>query len=146
MKTHTFLFNEGRWQAYGFMCNGNKKCTPVVGEAVIVHDNQVWLNKGRMRPVLDDSREYLNVYEIAPFAHGSRGTDFSSHNPALGTIKGRLTVQDDVIVSEFRSEDGKHYGKETLRIVDDSTYENRGELFADETVVSSWEVTLHRVE
>lgn len=55
-------------------------------------------------------------------------------------------VVGDTILSSYATADRAHTGAETVRMVDERRYESRGYLMAGDTLVSSWEITLTRVE
>lgn len=136
---HTYIFEEGTWVAHGWLALDDGQETEVTGEAKIVHAPKLWLMKSRMA-------QFSNCYEIMPFLPGSWSTEWSCENSVVGRFIGLFSVVGDVILSTFASDEGNLSGVEYLHMVDSDRYENRGVLFAGQQRISSWAVTLYRVE
>jgi len=90
----------------------------------------------------DRETAFVNNYRVVPFEPHQVDTTWTSSNPALGAMTGRFAVVEDVILSLFRSADGRCSGSECLRQVNIHTYRDRGVLYRDERLVSCWAVHL----
>jgi hypothetical protein len=117
----------------------------VFGETAIEHGDKVWSLNGFMELKRDEPVRFYNNYTIQPILPGRDHTAWTSVNPSLGTLVGRFMIVGDIILSRYRSEDGKYSGTESLRMVDPKTYENRGFAFQESNKLSSWQVTLERI-
>ncbi|MBP2655206.1 MAG: hypothetical protein H6Q73_2775 [Firmicutes bacterium] len=137
---HTFIFLPGTWNVNGkyYDINGNE--TLVQGESVIIHSDNLWLNKGYMKLLGDEPIEIRNQYEIIPFQQDF--TTWESFNPSIGRLTGRFMVVDDTIISLCVSEDGNYSGSECMIKVSDMLYKSRGFAFKDNEKLSSWSVEL----
>ena len=136
--THTYLLEEGTWTAQSSLVTEDGQELSGTGESKIVHHQGHWIIDARMGDI-------RNRYEITPFPPGSRATEWTSENPAMGRFLGMFCIVDDTILSTFKSEDGALSGVESVRMIDADHYENRGALFAGARRISSWTVTLRRV-
>lgn len=134
---HTFLFEEGRWQARGTLSTAGGGDEEVCGVTTIRHTAEAWLMEARMG-------SYENRYRIEPFAPERPWTPWSSRSPAAGRVRGRFSVVDDSILSMFTSDDGRFAGFEYLRRISDDCYECRGSFFKGPHRVSAWTVRLSR--
>lgn len=144
---HTFLFEEGGWEAEGTYLPAEGPPIPARGRTEIIHGDDVWINDGRL--VIGEGearREIRSTYRIRPFPAGARSTSWVSENPALGELRGTFAVVGDTILSVYRAADGAALGSESLRRVDADIYENRGVLRVEDGGVSTWAVRLTRVE
>jgi hypothetical protein len=116
----------------------------MAGHTVILHSEGIWSLTGKIRLTGEETVEIVNDYRIIPFPPGELQTTWTSHNPALGILKGRFVVISDTILSSFESDDRQFRGTEWLRRLDADNYENRGVLFAGEKLLSAWAADLRR--
>lgn len=143
---HTFLFTEAAWRAEGTYLVPEGETLPASGRTVVTHADGVWINDGTLRVEAPDGPgEIRSVYRIEPFGPGERSTSWTAENPVLGELRGTFAVVGDTILSVYRSADGGASGSESLRRVDDDSYENRGLLRAADGEVSAWDMRLTRV-
>ena len=87
----------------------------------------------------------FNRYQIKPFEDDKDYTTWVSDNPDLGKLNGNFIIVNDIIISQFRSENSKYSGSEMLLFIDDDQYQNWGTLFNGSDKMSSWEVMLERI-
>ncbi len=144
MTRHTFLLQEGEWDATGAYWTDQGAEFSVEGHTSITHGRMHWVNNGYMRLLLTEPVEFQNRYQIQPFADGSDWTTWTSHNPTLGVLRGTFMVVDDCILSSYTSEDGRHSGMETMLLIDPCTYRCWGFTFSAGRKLSSWAVVLRR--
>ncbi len=143
---HTLFFQEGIWHAKGQYHDEEDRPVAAEGETKITHLQGKWLNEGKLKLLGDNPAEFQNAYEIVPFKDGEDTTEWNSINSPLGTIRGKLMVIDDSIISVFRSEDGLYSGSEYMLQTDARNYKARGFLFRGDRKISSWSVELHKAE
>jgi len=144
---HTFILQEGKWQATGHYFDDQGKAIPIEGSARITHLKQFWLNESRMKLLLEDkSIGIVNDYEITPFEEGSDTTVWKSLNPSLGYLYGKFVIVGDSILSICASKQGTYTATEYLVKVADDHYRNMGAFFRGDQKVSSWEVELKKTE
>lgn len=141
---HTFLLDEGEWDAHGHYWSDLGVEFVVEGHTSITHGRMHWASDGFMRLVLPDPVEFRNRYEIEPFQPGVDWTSWVSHDPAVGTLRGTFMLVDDCILSSYSSDDGCHTGTEAIVRVEECLYHARGFAFASGRKLSSWSVVLHR--
>jgi hypothetical protein len=142
---HTYLFKQGLWSADGNYYDSDGREFPVRGETRIKHGDGKWLLNGTMCLFGDEQNTFSNSYEIDLFEPGRLYTSWVSFNPAIGSMSGRFAVVDDTILSEFRSDDGRFSGAESLRQISRHKYRSRGMLFEGGKMISLWTVTLEMV-
>ena len=140
---HTFILKPGQWDTAGVIQDAAGTETPVQGYANISHAPDIWLNESGMTPVSGGER-ITNTYTIQPPAKPGAPMRWSSHNPALGALRGRFVFVGDTIVSIFDTEDGLHSGTELMKQVADDKYVNVGVLLEQGEKVSSWAIELRR--
>ncbi|MBR9999546.1 MAG: hypothetical protein KFF73_11275 [Cyclobacteriaceae bacterium] len=143
---HTYLFETGKWKAIGTYFDENGIPVNVTGESSMDVTKKIWTLHGFMELQLDDPIKIFNRYIIKPFDPQKDHTTWISENPALGKLKGRFTIVNDMIISQYQSEDGKFSGSEVLLFIDDDQYQNWGVVFENDFKISSWEVMLERFE
>ncbi|TCL73281.1 hypothetical protein EDC14_1005143 [Hydrogenispora ethanolica] len=141
---HTFLLEEGTWEAAGDYFDERQQASSWAGQVTISHSADRWRNEGTMKLQDGPELELSNSYEITPFAAGSDFTEWVSRNPALGTLRGVFFIVGDSILSKYASETGEYSGCEYLRQLDEATYENRGFAMKGQAKLSSWSVVLRR--
>ena len=140
---HTFLFQEGLWEARGEYVDEAMNRSVLRGVTRVSHRGDAWLNEGRMIIETDGKTfEFENRYRIVPFAEGSGITAWESDNPALGTLRGHFVVVGDAILSSCRSPDSRYTGTEFFLQDSPDRYINRGALFSAAETISSWSLTL----
>lgn len=144
MTAHTFLFAPGDWRAEGTSFAGDGEPVAVTGLTRVTHEPGGWRNAGVMRLDTDPPEEFQNTYTFAPLEPGAAATTWSSANPALGRLTGSLAAVADVLLLTGATSDGRFTVCESLTMIDAATYEDRGALFADGELVSSWAVRLTR--
>ncbi len=142
---HTYLFRPGIWSADGVYRDNAGREFPVRGETKILHGDDKWLLEGTMCLFGDEQKSFSNNYEIDPFGGERQSTTWISYNPATGSMTGRFAVVEDTILSEFRSNDNRFSGAESLRQINRQTYRSSGVLFESGELISSWSVTLNMV-
>ena len=144
---HTFILEEGKWQARGHYFDDRGKALPFEGSARVSHREQIWINEGRMTLTIGDQTVgIVNDYEIVPFEEGGDSTTWKSSNPSLGRLYGKFVLVGDSILSLCASKDGTYTATEYMLKISDDHYRNRGAFFRGDLKVSSWEVELKRVE
>ncbi len=143
---HTYLLEEGKWNATGFYSDDNTGIVKVQAYTTTTHSDDIWINDGSMKLLIDPPIEFFNRYEIVPLAKNADMTSWQSFNPALGMLKGSFMIVEDSILSKYSSKDGIYSGFEYLKKIDDNTYENRGFAFVNDAKLSSWAVVLKRIE
>jgi hypothetical protein len=142
---HTFLFQEGRWVANGNYSDEKNSRRPATGSTMIEHTERGWINAGSMMMLASTGLvTFENRYEITPFKEGEEFTHFTAENPALGTLSGTLMLAGDSILAVSTSEDGSTIAVESLRMIDDRYYENRGFALKEGRKVGSWELELRK--
>ena len=143
---HTFLFNEGRWEARGSFIDERDNRVSVTGEARITHTKKTWVNEALIR--LEDSKRtgFSNRYEFEPIGGDRKSGRWKSINSAFGGFSGRLVVVGNYLVITFRSDNGDYEGFEYLEMLKENRYRNVGEIFRSEQRISSWTIQLIRVE
>jgi hypothetical protein len=142
---HTFIFQEGYWNAEGYYFDDMDRPLPLAGTTRITHLDGLWINEGEMEiKAGDQSIKFYNRYEIVPFREGKNHTTWESLNPDLGTLLGRFVIVDDTILSTCRTKNGGYTGTEILLKITETHYKNRGMLFKGNDILSSWSIDLHR--
>ena len=144
MSKHTFLLSEGYWKATGKFWDDQNNEYPVNGETIIKHLESKWINKGVMRVYADRSINFTNEYEIEPLQPGKQQTQWISHNPSMGHLHGTFKIEDDEVVSEYKSAKDNYRGSERFTYQSDDEYKVEGVLTKGKKKVSSWSVVLQR--
>lgn len=143
---HTFLFEPALWEAEGTFSDAAGLTVPLAGETRVTHTDRGWRNEGRLRVLTTPPLVIANCYDIIPFVPGRDTTSWVSMNPVLGKLSGRFVLVGEMILSLFESERGEHKGMEVLVRQSNENYLGRGTLLARGGKVSSWSITLKRVE
>ena len=144
MVEHTYLFEEGTWDAEGIFTDGSGSQLPLEGAVTVSHSAEGWLLSGTMQVQSDPPLEVENHYVVRPIEGEEIETTWTAHNPELGRLEGRFTIIEDSLVSTFSSPDGTLHGTEVLVQVDADSYENRGVLYQEQQLISTWAVSLTR--
>ena len=142
---HTFLFQEGRWEAVGDYFDEGGNRIPFVGESTITHTEELWLNVGVITLQVPNEIMFTNTYEFVPLAEGEHFGYWQSTNPSLGTLMGKIVIIDDAILTSFNSKSGEYEGFEYLVKVNDKHYRNKGVLYMGNMKLSSWMTELKKV-
>lgn len=129
--------------AKGNYYDENNNIIKVEGKTVIVHQENLWINEGYMKLLLDNPIEFKNRYEITPFVKDF--TSWQSLNPALGIQLGKFMVIEDTIISTYVSKDGDYSGSECIVKISDNLYKSKGFAFKGNSKLSSWSVELTKV-
>ena len=141
---HTYLFEEGVWNASGIYVDESGREFPVEGRANISHGVKTWKLSGGMRMLTDSPIELQNTYEIESFEAGQDCTKWSSHNSDIGELTGKFIVVHDSILSIYGTKNNEYEGTEYLKQINENTYQNCGALMKNDVRISSWAVELKR--
>jgi hypothetical protein len=144
--SHTFLLEEGFWVAEGEYYDENGNGYSAVAQWETTHRTEVWVTERIMKVFFDEPVAVADLCEIEPFEKGRNSTGWTSRNRILGSLKGRLVLVGDSILSLFMSEDGRYSGTEWLHMAGGRTYRNRGVLFDGDRVLSSWAMEVRKIE
>jgi hypothetical protein len=139
---HTFLFQEADWEAEGILLDQDGNESAATGVTRIRHGEDEWRIEGEMTTGLDDPSVIRNDYTLVPWPGGEDASPWEAVSPVLGLLFGMIAVVGDTILSRFVSEDGEYSGMESFRMIDETTYENRGALFKRDRKISSWRMEL----
>ena len=142
---HTYIFNEGKWNAKGLYYDHEANQFEVIGETIIKHLKDEWILDGFMELKTKKPIRFFNKYSIIPKQRDKDYTIWTSVNPAIGKLNGKFMIIGDTILSSYISEDGVYSGSESLYRINENKYLNRGFAFNGEEKLSSWAVTLERV-
>jgi hypothetical protein len=142
---HTFLFQEGFWNARGYYFDDMNRAFALEGITRITHIEDLWINEGEMAINTGDKPVKIYTrYEIVPFSEGKNQTAWESTNPDLGTLLGQFVLVDDVIISTCHAKSGVYTGAEFLLKISNTHYQNRGVFFKGNDKLSSWRVDLRK--
>ena len=144
MYDHTYLFEEGTWDVEGIFTDADGNPLPLEGAVTVTHTEENWTVCGNMLVQGDPPIEFENHTLIVPFAEGRIETTWTSFNPELGELEGRFTLIEDTLFATFRNADGSLHGSEVLVQVDADSYENRGLLYQEGVLISTWAASLSR--
>ncbi len=142
---HTFLFQEGLWEAQGEYIDEAMNRFVLRGETRVSHHRDAWLNEGRMTIQAGEKTiEFESRYRVVPFAERSDITTWESDTPALGTLRGHFIVVGDSILSSCTSLNARYTGTEFFLQESPDRYVTRGALCSEGEIISSWSLTLVR--
>jgi hypothetical protein len=141
---HTFLVEPRLWKAKGTYTDENGRKIKAAGETEIFHKGGNWLIEGLMRLPMKDNKmlELRTTYKVKPLKKNSHETEWESDNRTTGKMKGKFLIAGNFIVSTYTSQDNKYTGFETLELIGENRYMNKGYLFFNDVKVSEWEVVL----
>ena len=142
---HTYLLQPGRWRARGSYLDAAGTAVPASGESRVEHRTDEWVNESWLRLELPERPVLANRYRIEPLEPGEPTALWTSENPALGRLLGRLVVVGDAILSVWSSEDGRHTGTACLALQPDGSYREHGCLLGESELVSAWAIRLERI-
>jgi hypothetical protein len=143
---HTFLFEEGLWKAEGTYLYGSTSIIPAEGFIRIVHEEHLWVTEGVLKLLLACPVEFQSRQHVEPFQAGRDFTFWTSEDPNIGPLNGKLVIVDDSILSTYDSADRSYSGVEYLVQTNSTVYLNRGFVFKDNQKLSSWAIRLTKVE
>ncbi len=132
---HSYLFEEGQWEASGVLFDEEGEAAITTGGAQIIHYADRWEVESWMA-------EFENRYTLEPFSEQEAQALWRSLNPAVGILQGVFVVVGECILSRYASDDGVLTGVESLRQVAADRYESRGAASMGQKVLSRWEMTL----
>lgn len=141
---HTYIIEEGTWQAEGTYTDEHGNVIPARGETTIVHRINVWIHEGAITLLSEPSVEFSKRYTIKPIEGTGTITTWTSENPSLGKFKGTFVFTGNTILSASESEDGNYRGMESLTQLDEDTYQASGSLLQGTKRLSSWDMKLRR--
>ena len=144
MNDHTYLFEEATWDVEGIFSDAEGNSFPLEGAITVAHGDEHWTLTGNMEVHSDPPLTIENHYQVVPFAADRFETSWTSFNPELGELEGRVSVVEDTLFAMFQSSDGSLYGSEVLVQIDADSYENRGLLYQEGQLISSWAASLSR--
>ena len=142
---HRYLLQPLVWTARGTYYNVEGHPFPLTGQSHLLRDGHRWQLKGEMSVAAPQPLHIRNDYSISPTEIPST-LQWTSCNPALGTLTGAFTFVGDCIVSVYRSPDGAYSGTETLWLQADGTYYNVGVSFCRDSRMSSWTAVLRAAQ
>ena len=142
--SHTYIFTPGTWELTGTCTGASRRTAEAEGLVTVEHGAERWTVVSRQKIHADETCENRNDFRIVPFAPDAPSSACTIDNSRLGRFEGRLTVVGETIFATYDTVDGRYSGAETLRRVDEDTYEDRGVLFEGGAYVSSWMLTLKR--
>lgn len=134
---HTFLFEEGEWEASGLLFDEEGSASIASGGVRICHRVDCW----EMESWLESLE---NRYTMAPFSPQEVTQQWEAINPAVGIMKGSFVVVGDVILSRYASEDGLIKGVESFRQIEPQGYECRGAALMEGRAVHRWELAFKK--
>ncbi|MBN1114185.1 MAG: hypothetical protein JXA66_02475 [Oligoflexia bacterium] len=141
---HSFLFEEGTWNAKGSYYDSEDNVLKTEGQTTITHTGNLWVNEGYMRLLKTDPAEFSSRYEFTPAKPNETMLDSVSVNPVTGKISGTLTVVDNSLISSRNSENNDYSGCKFLIKTDAEKYLNYGYLKKGNTLVSRWSLELEK--
>ena len=141
---HTFIVQEGAWQALGVYMNERGTPLQLEGEIVITHQAEIWINAGVLKILADPPIELIHRNEIKPLPAHAAMTTWTAHHPAFGMVKGTYVFVGPAIHVTYQSADDQYRGMESLTQLDADTYEATGSLLQGKTRLSSWRLNLSR--
>jgi len=141
---HSYLFEQRLWKAKGIYIDENGKKIRTEGVTEVLHKGGHWIIEGIMRLPMKANKvlELREVYKVKKLGKKAVETEWVSDNPLTGKLKGKFHFAGNFIVSTYSSQDKKYSGFETMELVGESKYINKGSLFLEGARVSSWEVVL----
>jgi hypothetical protein len=141
---HTYLLFPGTWHAKGAFRDNNGNSYPVTGSSIITHERRIWYNRSAMLIHTTPLTDIECLYEITPIEPGECATTWTAETLPMGRISGNFAIVDNTILSSAYTPQGANI--ETLRQLDENTYENRGALFMDGQLLSAWDVILTKAD
>ncbi len=142
---HTFLFEEGYWQAAGQYYTETGQVYEVIGQIRVYHEDNLWISSVELKVVDQEAVKINNRYEVIPWEKGQELTTWVSVSPGIGVLEGTYTVVADCILSAYKAEKGDFSGAEVYIKTASDRYLNRGVLvYKGQEKLSSWSIELKR--
>lgn len=141
---HIYLFQEGLWVLDGEYYDAYGNVYSAVGQSETTHRHGLWIDERIIRVFFDEPMAFAARHEIEPFGPGEATTRWKARNRILGNLEGRFIVEGDSIRSQFRSEDGRYSGCETLQLFGEGLYRSRRVLQDGDRTLSSWRMEFRR--
>ena len=141
---HSYLFEQRLWKAKGIYIDENGKKIKTEGVTEVLHKGGNWIIEGIMRLPMKANKvlELREIYRVKKLKNKAVETEWVSDNPVTGKLKGKFHFAGNFIVSTCSSQDRKYSGFESMELVSENKYVNKGSLFLEGERVSSWEVVL----
>lgn len=146
MSQHTFLLQAGHWQATGTFYDHRGRAIPIQGTADVSHEEERWLNHSQMQLLTQPPLSFTTLYDIEPMEANMESTIWETQHASLGLMMGTLVVIEDCIIMSYAAEGGNYTGTETIRKIDEQTYQSWGVLWLGDQKVSSWTAKLERIQ
>lgn len=144
MMKHTYLFSEGKWTAEGKYFDKNEVCWKLSGMTAVTYRQDFWKLEGYIDVFFTETAQFENSYK-ALYRQGDNVIPWESFNTTFGSLKGKFTVSDDCITSNYASDDGKVTGWEVLIQINADKYKNVGVFFVNCKKLASWLVTFKKI-
>jgi len=136
---HTFIWQEGSWQASGLFHDKDRRNIKTTGRMDIQHVKDTWIAESSLEMQLEEVLRITNRYKIDPPGGNQTMLSWTALNMALGPVQGTFVSIGDTIFALFHTSEGQR-GSETFRKISDNHYHNKGFLMENNRVVSSWEI------
>jgi hypothetical protein len=141
---HPYLMTPGIWHARGRYRDDQDRAVAAEGSAELRHHADVWELVGELRLLGPRPVAFTNRYRIAPAPAEARLLRWQSDNPALGRLEGVFVLVDDTILVRGASADQHYRVVETLTLIDERQYCNRGALIGGDARLGAWAMELTR--
>jgi hypothetical protein len=141
---HTFLFEPAAWVAEGQYIDSDGVPSETVGDAIVVHEPDMWIRNATFRVQSNPPMEFRDRYTVKPLAAGHVTTMWTSDNAIAGQLFGTFLFSDDAIVSVFSNAAGDYSGSEYIKLEDDGHYTLFGSMLRGKRTIFSWRLTLTR--
>lgn len=137
MIEHSYLLREGRWQINGSMVDVAGNPNVMIGYAIVTHADGEWI-------VDEELNENTSRFVVAPVGEDRNATSFTGRDGISGAVHGTYAIFDDMILSSYRSDDGRYAASEVFVRQGEDAYVARGALFLRGGHVSSWSLMFTR--
>lgn len=141
---HTFLFEEGVWEADGTYTDEEGSSVKARGRTEVRHEEERWTNEGEITVLTDPPTTLENRYAFPRPRREAVNLPWASENPSLGRLTGAFVVEERILLSSYRNEDGTVTGVEALVKIEADHYESAGALFRQGRRMGSWRFVLRR--
>jgi hypothetical protein len=142
---HTYLLQEGTWEATGKYWDESGHESQCWGRTTISHGG-TWTIDAFLTVQADEVETLRSRYHVTPLRGDAATTEYSSESPDLGTVRGKFTLVGDTILAVGRAQQRDLLIFEAVRWANDDRYESRGKLLSDGKLLSAWAVSLAREE
>lgn len=144
---HTFLYEEGVWQATGEIFDGENQRIALHGWIRVQHQIDHWLVASNLLIEGKQGPGWQNNFRVEPGDIPQGGAlDWTGDDATLGELRGQFAPLEDAILSLFYSVDGRYRGSLTLLQVDTTVYRLWGMLMDGGRQVAAWRMGLTRAE